>query len=285
VLPSGEKPGGAPMNVAYHLQKLGMNPAVISKIGDDERGRRLMNLLTNQQVCVDYIQKDEEHATGIVNATIQPNNEVTYEIIHPVAWDFIEHEERLAGLIQQAHFFVFGSLITRHQKSRETLFQLLELAKNKVLDINLRPPHFNQNTVETLMQKSTILKLNEHELPLISGWYKDLKEEVEQVQLLQDRFKLDTIVVTKGGEGALLNLAGKIYNHPGYKVTVADTVGSGDAFLAGFLSKTATGASPEDTLQFANGMGAFMASQSGACPPYELLQVQHLIAADTPLPA
>ncbi len=285
VLPSGEQPGGAPMNVGYHLQKLGMNPAIITKVGNDEHGRRLVELLSSQQVCVDYIQKDEAQSTGIVNATVQTNNEVTYEIIYPVAWDFIEPEQRLTGLVAQANFFVFGSLSTRHQTSRDTLFQLLEVAGTKVLDINLRPPHFDQNIIEALLRKATILKLNEHELPLISGWYQQLNNEVEQVQLLQDKFGLSTIVVTKGGSGALLNLNGHIYQHPGYQVTVADTVGSGDAFLAGFLAKTAAGASPEETLKFANGMGAFLASQCGACPPYQLAQVHQLMAADKPLPA
>ncbi|HET7897882.1 MAG TPA: PfkB family carbohydrate kinase, partial [Flavisolibacter sp.] len=90
VLPSGPKPGGAPMNVAYHLQKQGLQTALISRVGTDQRGEDLLAVLQQNSIATDFIQRDREHPTGVVNATVHENNEVTYEIVHPVAWDFIE---------------------------------------------------------------------------------------------------------------------------------------------------------------------------------------------------
>lgn len=268
VLPSGAKPGGAPMNVAYHLQKMGMHPALVSRIGNDDWGRRLLQVLTQNGISTAYIQHDKEHATGMVQATLQLGNEVSYDILYPVAWDFIEWSAPLSEAVEKATFFVCGSLGARHRPSQQTLFQLLEAARYKVVDINLRPPHFNQPLIESLLTKADVLKLNEHELPLVAGWYTSLSTVNDQVKWLQDRFSISAIIVTRGGEGALVCKEGALATHQGYKVRVADTVGSGDAFLAAFLYKNQHGASAEESLEFANALAAFVASQTGACPPY-----------------
>lgn len=273
VLPTGAKPGGAPMNVAYHLQKLGLQTALVSRVGQDEQGRGLLHLLEQSQVNTRWVQTDADHPTGVVNATVHPNNEVSYEIVHPVAWDFIAPEEGLEQLVSGARFFIYGSLASRDHTTASTLEQLLAKAQTNVLDINLRPPHFSKERVEKLLQSADILKLNEHELPLITAWYSQLKNSDDQVRLLQDRFSVATIVVTRGGEGALVCQNGTLVSHPGYPVKVADTVGSGDAFLAAFLAKTKAGASLEERLQFANSLGAFIASKEGACPAYELQEL------------
>ena len=269
ILPTGAKPGGAPMNVAYHLQKLGLQAAMISRVGKDEKGEALLQILQQNGVSTDYVQHDPVHKTGIVNATLHETNEVTYEIVHPVAWDFIALEEGLTGLVNSALFFIYGSLAARDKTSAETLWQLVEAAQTKVVDINLRPPHFTQQVIEWLLESADILKLNEHELPLLTSWYSHLKQDDEQVRFLQDRFSIPTVIVTKGGDGAMVCNEGQLYSHPGYKVKVADTIGSGDAFLAGFLAKTKAGLSIDERLQFANALGAFIASKEGACPSYQ----------------
>lgn len=276
ILPTGAKPGGAPMNVAYHLQKLGLQTALISRVGQDERGEGLLSLLQQSGVTTAYVQKDSEQPTGVVNATVHESNEVTYEIVHPVAWDFIGMEEGLFDLVSAARFFVYGSLASRAAKTATTLWQLVEKAQTKVVDINLRPPHFSKEIIERLLHSADILKLNEHELPLIASRYCDAKESEEQVRFLQKNFSIPTVIVTRGGEGAMICEDGVICSHPGYKVELADTVGSGDAFLAAFLAKTKEGAGMEERLRFANAMGAFIASKEGACPAYELAEVAAL---------
>jgi fructokinase len=277
VLPSGAKPGGAPMNVAYHLQKLGITATLISKIGKDNWGDGLIALLQKQNIDTSYIQIDKEHATGIVNAWLKEGNEVEYDIVFPVAWDFISMQQELISLVQQTKYFVFGSLASRNDVSRNTLLQLLESANTKVLDINLRPPHFKRATVETLLHQTDILKLNEHEVNLIAGWFNKSGSLQDQVKILQEHFKIDTILVTRGEHGALINERGNFYEHSGFKVKVEDTVGSGDSFLAAYLFKRDNNETPQESLAFANALGAFIATQSGACPPYSLEMVTHLI--------
>src|SRR5438067_1563628 len=122
ILPDNSVPGGAPMNVAYHLQKLGKNPALITRVGYDEMGKKLVDILSGYGVCTDFFQIDYKAPKGKVYAEFKENNEVSYNIVKPVAWDFIQWQDEFTPLLQQAEYFVFGSLITRNKQSKNTLF-------------------------------------------------------------------------------------------------------------------------------------------------------------------
>lgn len=277
VLPTGSQPGGAPMNVAYHLQKLGMHTALVSRVGKDKQGEALKELLDKNNLTTSFVQIDADHPTGLVNAVVQANNEVSYDIVYPVAWDFISWEEVLTILVKQAPFFVYGTLAARSEAARQTLWRLRERAQIKVMDVNLRTPYFSQELVEDLVNGADIVKLNEHELVLMTSWYSNLKKEEDQVRALQDHFLIPTVIVTKGGHGAMVCREGQVLSHPGYTVKVADTIGSGDAFLAAFLYKVWKGVDTEETLQFANGLGALIASKQGACPLYGLEELKPIL--------
>lgn len=265
------------MNVAYHLKKLGANPLLLSKIGPDDYGKGLVDMLAANELSTEFLQVDFTQPTGLVYAKPNEYNEVMYDIVFPSAWDFIEWQDEFSAVLSGAEFFVYGSLTSRSKVSRNTLYRLLEEAKTKVLDINLRPPHFNRSHVEYLLSRSDILKMNIAELELITGWFSQFSTTEERVQLIQDRFHIDTIIVTMGGDGALVNHRGSVHRHKGFNVTVADTIGSGDAFLAGFLSQRLNGAYAEQALGFASATGAFMATQDGACPDYRLCQITDLM--------
>ncbi len=268
LLPDACLPGGAPLNVAYHLTRLGKNPAIISRTGVDDLGAQLLQVFQSKKIDTSYIQLDRLHPTGKVFATIKEDNEVQYEIVKPVAWDYIQWDAAWEPLIGSADYFVFGSLVTRNKVSRNTLFKCLEIAGTKVLDINMRPPHYNKKIVTELLQKATILKLNQAELHLITGWFNDYDSDEDRIKLLKEKFDLPTVIVTKGGEGAILNVGDHFYHHDGYRVTVADTVGSGDSFLAAIISQFLDGEAPADALSYACALGALIASSSGGCPDY-----------------
>lgn len=270
------------MNVAYHLQKLGVNPALISRVGRDEYGKRLLDMLSASGLSTEWVQVDEAHDTGLVYATLGEHNEVTYDIVFPSAWDFIEWRAGFRTLLEQSSYFIHGSLACRNDVSRETLYQLLEEAAIPVLDINLRPPHFTREGVEYLLRKARILKMNSAELELVCGWYRPLNDMEDRIRLIQERFEIDTLIVTRGGEGAMLREGGMTHYHPGFRVEVADTIGSGDAFLAGFIYQKLLGSPAETALEAACGMGAFIASRAGACPSYEPGEVAALIRRNSP---
>ena len=277
ILPSGAVPGGAPMNVTYHLHKLQKNPALITRVGDDERGKELTEIFSSAGVCIDFFQVDHQYETGKVYANVNAAHEVIYDIVKPVAWDFISWNESIQQAVSESEYFIFGSLAARNDVCKNTLFQLLESAKKKVLDINLRHPHFNQKIIEELISKADFLKVNLAELELISDAYFRYKDLKDRSKAVMNKFHLAEMVVTLGAQGAILFSEGKEYQHPGYQVKVKDTIGSGDAFLAGFISKWLDNSSPESALRFSSGLGAFIAGKTGGCPDYQIQEVNDFI--------
>ena len=115
--------------------------------------------------------------------------------------------------------------------------------------------------------------MNNAELEIVTEWYGRFKTYEERMQFIQDKFGISLIIVTMGGDGAMVNENGIVYRHTGFAVPVADTIGSGDAFLAGFLSEMLQGSNVLNALTFACAMGAFIATHRGACPQYEKQEV------------
>jgi fructokinase len=280
VLPGCELPGGAPFNVAYHLKKLGIEPLVISRIGKDKRGFDLLDKLTGSDINLSRIQIDEIYETGWVHAKRTSNTEMEYDIVHPVAWDFIEWDNSFIDLISSCRYLVFGSLASRNDVSRETLYTMLELPVKKVLDVNLRPPHYDKQGIEYLLNKADILKLNEAELSYIAGWNKNKYSPEEVALSIQNNYAIPTLIITLGSKGAVVLNEGKFYRHPGFTVKVSDTIGSGDSFLAGFLSQLLRGSNITTALEFSCAIGALIATLPGGCPNYSTINIQQLLAGD-----
>lgn len=276
ILPAGTVPGGAPMNVAYHLHQLQEAPVLITRIGNDEKGNDLKNILAEKNIDINLLQVDATTPTGIVYGTANERGDMQYEIVAPSAWDFIEATPEAIDKVRSSSYFICGSLAARHTDSQQALFTFLGAASRNVVDINLRQPFFSEGLIERLLQHAAILKLNEDELELLSGWW-DIKGDFkDRISWVQQRFNLDTVIVTRGANGAAVFDEEELYEHPGYKVKVADTVGSGDAFLAGFLHRRLKNDNIYDALNFACKLGAFVASRSGAWPAYSLNEIEQL---------
>ena len=209
------------------------------------------------------------------------HGEMQYDIVTLSACDFIATDDDTATLVKNASHFIFGSLATRNKVSSNTLFELIESAQRKVLDINLRAPHYNRLIAESLLHKADMVKMNIHELELITGWFAKYKKVTDRIQVIQERFQIPDLIVTMGAHGAIVNMNGQVYHHPGYVVKVADTIGSGDSFLAAFLSKQSNGASPAEALTFASALGALVASKTGGWPSYDIDEIQKLAATQT----
>ncbi len=277
IFPNQTKPGGAPMNVAYHLNKFGIDSKMISRVGTDKYGKGLLQILDKWGISTDNCQIDNVNATGIVNAIANADHEMSYIIKENAAWDNIEFSDHHIEQVQNADAFVFGTLITRNETSKQTLYKLLDYAKYKVFDINLRPPFYDKETIEYLLNQCNLLKLNESELDLLSSWYSEDKvEERSNVRFLQSTYNIDEIIVTKGSKGATYYDLEKEHFVPANKVEVKDTVGSGDSFLAAFLAKKIQREPIETGMYYATALGAFVTSQEGACPDYQIEYLDQL---------
>lgn len=270
LLPSGKVAGGAPMNVAFQLNQLGVPVGMVSRIGDDDLGREIFDFLTEKNVPTDLVQRDETQPTGIVKVELNERGQPQYEIVEGVAWDFIAAENRAIAAVQNAEVFVFGSLAVRGEKSRETLLELIENARFRVFDVNLRKPFFFKNRLDELLAKANFVKMNDDELDIISAWHGFAGDEKAKMTALKNAFQLDLLVVTRGEKGAVSLGATGFCQHDGVKVEVVDTIGSGDAFLAGYLSRFLEKKSPAECLDFGCRMGAFVATQRGGTPQISL---------------
>lgn len=278
LLPGGKKPGGAPMNVAYHLHKLGLKSHMISSVGKDEPGLELLDFLKSIALPLTYIQQDPFHQTSAVQATVGDNHEVSYDILFPVAWDFIRWEPTHEQLISSADAFIFGSLGSRNETSRQALLKMLDYARYRVFDVNIREPHYTRNFVIQLLGKCDLVKLNLAELEMIAAWFNPAcVNELERIELLFEQFNFQEVIITKGGNGATYYTAAIRYDYPAYLVDVQDTVGSGDSFLAAFLAMKLSDEPLEEILNYAVAMGAFITSKSGACPPYTKFDLERFI--------
>jgi fructokinase len=266
MLPDGAMPGGAPMNVAIHLHYQGYTPTILSRIGKDELGNNLLSFLQEKGISTEYIQVDETQQTGLVQADVTNKTHVTYTIIDPVAWDYIRYEEQAARLVQESDVFIYGSLASRSKTTCETLFNYLPLASLKVFDVNLRPPHYFPKHIQQLMAHASIIKMNHHELTEILSWYGQTLSEKEGMEYLMQRFHTDVLLVTRGENGTSVFTPEGYFEHPGFQVTVEDTIGSGDAFLAVFLHQYLSGMAISQILPFACAVGAYVATQRGATP-------------------
>ena len=279
VLPSGRQPGGAPLNVAVHLNNFGLEAQLISRVGHDKPGAELLAFVASKGLTICQVRRDETHPTGVVNANVSDRHEVTYQIVQPVAWDYIQYEPALGALVAAADALVFGSLAARSAASRETLYRLLPHARLRVFDVNLRAPHYSRDVVQYLLRQADVVKLNHHELAEIMGWFGVSPAEETALAWLAARFGLQAVCVTKGADGAALWTGGQLYQSPGRAVAVQDTIGSGDAFLAALLRGWLAGQPPAEYLAFAGAAGSLVATYQGATPAISEELVRTLLIA------
>ncbi len=267
VFPDKERIGGAPLNVASRLASMGVETEMISKVGNDERGDLLLEYLQNREIKTDNIKKDEQHPTGMVRVNLSSGGSATYEITHPVAWDKIEVSEGMIKAVQQSDAFVFGTLVCRDEVSRKALFALIPKAKYRVLDFNLRPPHYTADLILELIQHAEFIKFNDDELFEIADMMGSKYNSLEQNLLfVAVKSKAQSICVTKGSHGAVLMHDKKMYYNSGYKINVKDTVGAGDSFLGTLLAKLLQDVEPQAALDTACAVGALVAGNEGANP-------------------
>ncbi|MDV6166838.1 carbohydrate kinase [Flavobacterium sp. DG1-102-2] len=273
IFSSEKKIGGAPLNVALRIKSLGFDSAMISCVGKDEDGHEIITHIAKQGLDTKAISTNA-YPTGVVQVHLNETGSASYDIHYPSAWDKIEINNHAKTLVKNADVLIYGSLVCRDETSRATLLGLLEKEVCKVFDVNLRKPHYTIETLKLLMQKADFIKFNDEELPEIAlalgAAEQGLKENIE---FIAEATNTKSICVTCGKDGALLYWDGAYYSNPGYNITVADTVGAGDSFLASIVTKLFSENDPQAAVDFACAVGALVASKSGANPEVSSAEV------------
>lgn len=282
VLPSRTCLGGAPANFAYITRLMGDQGIVLSSVGEDSRGVEALRVMEELGLDIDHVQTDRSHPTGSVQVTVDGKGLAQYEIAKPVAWDFLELTLDWQHVAEKADAVCFGSLAQRSEESRNTIRRFLQATSKhalKIFDVNLRQKFFSRETVCNSMELADLVKLNDEELPqVMSMCHLPHKDERSSAQRLIDVYSLDLVCITRGARGSLLARDSETSEHPGFRVKVADTIGSGDAFTAGLVHEYLHGASLDLMNEVANLVGAWVASEVGAMPTPKRGALEHSLA-------
>lgn len=274
LLPGGRQLGGAPANFACHAAALGNRGIVASRVGTDPLGDEVCTRLAARGLTTRYIQRDTTYPTGTVHVHVDAGGQPDFTITEDVAWDALAWTPEWATLAAEADAVCFGSLAQRKATSRETIHRFLRATRPQAVrffDVNLRQEYYYPDVMDVSLRRTTIVKLNDAELPRVARLLgleagEDEGDEATARRLLQ-AYDLALVCVTRGARGSLLVTDVEAVAHPGYPVQVADTVGAGDAFAAAVVHHWLRGASLEAISDFANRLGAYVATQAGATPP------------------
>lgn len=278
LLPDGKQAGGAPANFAYMSSLLGDNGIVASRIGWDEPGSELEVRLCGLGLDATYLQRDAAHPTGSVQVESDDSGQPKYRINENVAWDFMEWTPQWRELAEKADAVCFGSLAQRDAVSRKTIHEFLGAMRKEapcIFDVNLREDFYSAEVLATSAKQAQIVKMNHEEVPVVMKLLDAPHgDELMMVKWLRKKFDVKLVCITRGQNGSILAGERGSDVHRGFTVKVADAVGAGDAFTAGLVHHYLRGSSLKAMNDAANRMGAWVASQPGATPGRDEMELQ-----------
>lgn len=269
-LPDKNVIGGAPFNVITHLNRLGVNSAIISKIGEDQLGNEILSFLKKEGTG-DFVQIDKSYPTG--NVTVKfVQNQPQYTIHSGCGWEKIDFNEVVAP-----KYFVYGSLALYFEQNKASFLAYKKAFNNTIFlcDINLRAPFYNADNIELCLSTADILKINDEELEYLAA---EAKVE-DGILWLKEQYKITKIILTKGSKGATLFWEGRQVEVDVAKVSdFKDTVGAGDSFTALFIHGLINELPFEENLNKASEFAAMICENEGAIPSNKDIYSPFLVA-------
>lgn len=259
--------GGAPFNVAWHLQGFGLRPLLISRIGQDERGELVLMRMHQWQMDTQAMQIDPVYPTGRVEVSIQ-DGEPHYEIPAEQAYDKIS-SALVIDIISNlpCSLLYCGSLAQRDAVSRKTLQGLIQKQGLPVfVDINRRPPWLDEANISKTMHAAAWVKMNEAELAEQTGLVVTDEASLQRaVKLLCNQHHIEGVFITRGEKGAShISARGMQTAVTRQAQGFIDSIGAGDAFAAVCLLGQIRQWSVALTLARANTFASMICEQRGA---------------------
>lgn len=269
LLPGGKQLGGAPANFAYHAHALGAEAWPITRVGDDELGREILERLRELGLPTACVQVDATAPTGTVSVEMKAGGGHRFTIHEDVAWDRIEANAAALALAASADALCFGTLAQRCLASREAVQAIASATPPgalRIFDINLRQHFYSRDLVERSLEIANVLKLNDEELPVVARMFGLGGEVAEQLAALASAYSLEMVALTRGAEGSVLYADGRFSEFRGTPVAVVDTIGAGDAFTAAMALGRLDGLELDEVNQRANEVASFVCTRAGATP-------------------
>ena len=233
-------PGGAPANVAVGCAKLGLKTSFLGRVGDDEFGRFLAEILEINSVDISQLQYDKNIRTGLAFISLPtPNTREFLFYRNPSADMYIDHKEFDNNILGNTKIFHFGSITLIGEPSRTSTYKAIEVAKSNnamtSYDPNLREmmwPSFEaaEKTIRGAVPFADIIKCTDNELRLITG-ISNIQKGMEKILLMGPRL----CIVTLGEDGSFYATKKYFGKIDAFKVHTVDASGCGDSFVAGML--------------------------------------------------
>ncbi|HXN23813.1 MAG TPA: carbohydrate kinase [Candidatus Dormibacteraeota bacterium] len=280
VVEDTEHLGGAPLNFAAHAARLGHSPYLVSAVGSDDRGNRALTQMQAFGLTTEYIRSVADQPTGFVSVTLHHGGQPSFTIHRPAAYDFaLLSTSQLEQLARTgAEWIYFGTLAHTSAIVRSTTSLVLEAVPSakRFYDVNLRTGCYSAKVVFDLLSSATVTKLNDLETGILENLLGDShhKSIEDFCRRYAARFGWEAICVTRGDQGCALLLGPDYIESPAYSIEVEDTIGAGDAFSAGLVHGLSAGWHAERAAEFANRLGALVASRSGAIPKWNLQELE-----------
>lgn len=269
-LPDKNVIGGAPFNVVTHLKRLGIDAAIISKIGQDRLGEEILNFLKSEGTS-QFVQVDEAYPTG--NVTVQfIDNQPKYTIHGGCGWEKIDFVKE-----PSPKYFVYGSLALHFEENKTSFLAYKKLFTNSIFlcDINLRSPFYNADNIELCLSTADILKINDEELEYLAAEHK----VKDGILWLREEYNITKVILTKGSKGATLFWEDEVVEVDVATVNeLKDTVGAGDSFTALFIYGLLKDIPFEENLKKAAKFAALICENEGAIPSNKDIYVPFILA-------
>ena len=262
--------GGAPLNFAAHVKRLGHDPLLVSAVGADEAGTAALDTIATLGLDTRFVQSTGPFGTGTATVHLGAGEETSFAIHRPAAYDAVALTDATLQAFARWNpaWFYYGTLFPSRPEGRAVLDQLFRSLPRATCfyDLNLRPGYEAPELVHELLHHADVVKLNERELRFVHdvlGLPGDPEAFCKQGS---DRYGWNAACVTLGARGCALRVGSEYVESSGHRVTVADAVGAGDAFAAAFVHGLASGWATTRIARFANRVGALAASVRGAIP-------------------
>lgn len=273
--------GGAPFNVAWHLQGLGRPPLFVSAVGDDDSGREVLDRMRSWGMSTAGVQIDSAHPTGRVTATIE-GGEPTYQIEDDQAYDHVSRDAAGESVAPASADLIYhGTLALRHPATRGALERIRDACAAPVfVDLNLRRPWWTTELLDACLAGARWVKLNRDELAVVTGGAEGSVDAcAERAMRLAEERDLESVIVTMGEEGSLLVRDGRSWVSDPDTLDpeeVVDTVGAGDAFSAVACVGLVEGWDPDAILRRGDALALELCRIRGATTTDRDLYARHL---------
>ncbi|HEX7654779.1 MAG TPA: carbohydrate kinase [Verrucomicrobiae bacterium] len=269
LLPSGPQLGGAPANFVCHAAQLGASAQLISRVGADPLGQRILASLAQRGLDTTTLQTDSHLPTGSVGVALGTDGTPQFTIHTGVAWDALTVTDNALATVRHAAAICFGTLAQRTPEAARAIRQLVTATPFnalRVFDINLRQNFYREDILAESLAIANVLKLNDAELVVLSQIFNLAGTITQKMEALASRFELQLVALTRAERGSLLYQGGQWSELPGRAFQVVDTVGAGDAFTAALVMGLLHRYPLQEIHRVADSVATFVCSHHGATP-------------------